>query len=94
MFITCKRILLPLANGLNERATQMCAGLRINGSTRPLVTFQGALSFPVMNCLDRPGIEMLDRALIVKLLVMLLASLRRLVDGTYCCMPWIKGIVY
>ena len=72
--------------GLNERATQMCAGLCINGSTRPLVTLQDALSFPVMNCTDRPGIEMFDGALIVKLLVMLLVSLRRLVDGTCCCM--------
>ena len=63
IFITCKRISLPLANGLNERATQMCVGLCVNGSTRPLVELQCALSFPMMNCTDRPGIEMFDGTL-------------------------------
>ena len=95
MLITCNRISLPLANELNKRATRMCIGLLVNGSTNPLVGLQGALSFPVMNCTDLPGIKMFDGAQIVKFSVTVLAvSLIGLADETCCRMPWVTGIVY
>ena len=78
-----------LVNELKEQATQMCVGLRANGSTSALVALHGALSFPAMNCTVRPGIVMFVSAETVKSSVMVL------VDGT-CCnewVPWATGIV-
>ena len=74
-----------LANGLIEQATQVCVGLCVDGSTRALVVSQGTLSFPVINCTVRPGIERFDGAQMVKSsAVTLAASKMILVGGTSC----------
>ena len=94
MFITCNKISLPLTNGLNDRATRMCVGLRVNGSTSPVVALQGVSSFPVMNCIDLPCIQMFDGAQIVKSSGSTLdASEIELADDACFRTSWVTGMV-
>ena len=63
----------------------MCVGLCVDGSTRTLVASQGTLSFPVINCTVRPGIERFDVSQMVKSSAVTLAASKMILVGGTCC---------